>query len=253
MWDPASYLDYASLRARPFHDLLARVAARAPRRVADLGCGAGTLTALLGRRWPDAVVEAIDSAPEMVTAARERGIDARVGDVSTWRPSSDTDVVVCNAVLQWVPRHDRLLEEWTAALPAGAWLAVQVPANFDAPSHRIVRELAAEPRWAGDLAGVLRAEDAVDSPEAYATLLADAGCEVDAWSTTYVQRLEGPDPVLDWITGTALRPVRAVLDDARWESFRAELAPRLREAYPQRPDGTTWFPFRRVFAVAQQV
>ncbi|RSM35916.1 trans-aconitate 2-methyltransferase [Amycolatopsis balhimycina DSM 5908] len=252
MWDPAKYLDYADLRARPFHDLIARVAASAPRRVADLGCGPGNLTVSLRERWPSAVLECADSSPEMVAAARSRGLDATLLDVRDWTPAPDTDVVVSNAVLQWVPDHGSLLRRWVSSLPAGAHLAVQVPGNFNAPSHVLTRELAASPAWSSRLADVLlREDDAVSSPLEYANLLADAGCGVDAWETTYVQPLRGPRPVLEWITGTALRPVRAALTDAEWERFRAELAPRLDAAYPPRPDGTTWLEFRRVFFVAQ--
>lgn len=252
MWDPAKYLDFADHRGRPFFDLVARVGADAPRRVADLGCGPGNLTEALAGRWPGAVVEALDSSPEMVEAARARGIAAEVGDVREWRPSPDTDVVVCNAVLQWVTGHEDLLARWAGELPAGAWLAFQVPGNFAAPSHVRVRELAAAPRWRERLASVvLREEDAVLDPAGYAGLLADAGCAVDAWETTYLQRLTGPDPVLEWVTGTALRPIRSALDEAGWAEFRAELAPLLRADYPARADGTTWFPFRRVFVVAR--
>lgn len=246
MWDPARYLAFADHRSRPFHELLARVGATSPRRVVDLGCGPGNLTAALAERWPSAVVEALDSSPEMVAAARARGVDARVGDVTSWRPGPDVDVVVSNAVLQWVPGHEELLRGWVRALPSGAWLAVQVPGNFAGPSHRLVRELVDE-RWP-DLRGLLRESPVLD-PSGYAEVL--SGAAVDAWETTYLQRLEGEDAVLEWITGTALRPVRAALDDAGWEEFRAALAPRLRDAYPPRADGTTWFPFRRVFAVAR--
>lgn len=252
MWDPEKYLDYADLRARPFHDLIARIGAAAPRRVADLGCGPGNLTVDLRKRWPSATLECSDSSPEMVTAARSRGLDAALLDVREWTPAPDTDVVVSNAVLQWVPDHESLLRRWVSELPSGAFVAVQVPGNFDAPSHVLTRELAASPEWASRLADVvLREEDAVSSPLGYANLMADAGCRVDAWETTYVQPLRGPRPVLEWITGTALRPIRAALPDEEWERFRAELAPRLAEAYPARADGTTWFEFRRVFFVAQ--
>ncbi|GAA4550940.1 trans-aconitate 2-methyltransferase [Amycolatopsis samaneae] len=252
MWDPAKYLDYADLRSRPFHDLVARIGATAPRRVADLGCGPGSLTVDLAKRWPEATIEASDSSPEMVTAARERGLDARVLDVRDWEPTSDTDVVVSNAVLQWVPGHQELLSRWVRQLPGGAWLAVQVPGNFSAPSHALIRALAASPGWADVLGGgLLRDEDAVGTPRDYADLLAGAGCGVDAWETTYMQPLSGPDAVLEWVTGTALRPVRARLGDEDWRRFRAELAPLLDEAYPPRPDGTTWFEFRRVFFVAR--
>jgi trans-aconitate 2-methyltransferase len=247
MWDPGIYLRYSDLRARPFHELLARVGASRPRRVVDLGCGPGNLTRALADRWPDAVVEAIDSSPEMVTAAREAGVAAELRDVSDWAPRDDTDVVVSNAVLQWVPEHRDLLRRWVRHLPAGAWLAAQVPGNFDAPSHRIIRELASD----SGLALALRDENVVATPQEYADLLADEGCSVDAWETTYLQRLDGPDPVLNWVSGTALRPVRTALDDEGWQRFRTRLAVLLSGAYPARSDGTTWFPFRRLFMVAR--
>lgn len=252
MWDPGKYLAFADHRSRPFFDLVARVGASEPRRVVDLGCGPGNLTESLVARWPDAVVDAVDSSPEMVAAARERGLAAEVADVRGWTPPPDTDVVVSNAVLQWVPGHETLLTRWVGQLPAGAWLAFQVPGNFAAPSHAEIRALVATETWRDRLEPVvLREEDAVLDPRGYAALLADLGCEVDAWETTYLQRLTGADPVLEWIAGTALRPVRAALDDQAWREFRDQLAPRLRAHYPTRADGTTWFPFRRVFAVAR--
>ncbi|KOV80098.1 trans-aconitate 2-methyltransferase [Nocardia sp. NRRL S-836] len=245
MWDPAQYLAFADHRARPFYELVARVGAEAPRRVVDVGCGPGNLTVSLRERWPDAAIEAFDSSAEMVEAARAAGVDARVDDVTTWEPLPDTDVVVSNAVLQWVASHPTIVQRWASVLPGGAWLAFQVPGNYADASHRLIREVAGP-----GLAHVFRAEKPVLDPVEYAELL--AGCSsVDAWETTYVQRLSGPDPVLEWVSGTALRPVRAALSPSDWDAYVAELAPRLREAYPRRADGTTWFPFRRIFAVAQ--
>lgn len=251
MWDPNQYLSFSDQRERPAVDLMARVQAHTARRVVDLGCGAGNLTGLLSRRWPDAVVEATDASPEMVQAARARGIDARVEDIRDWRPRPDTDVVLCNAVLQWVPEHVDLLRNWLPALKGGAWFAFQVPGHFASPAHTSIHEVSAEPQWCSAVNGLLRS-DSVLSPTGYADLIADLGLEVDAWETTYVHRLAGEDPVLEWLSGTALRPVRATLDDDQWKRFRAELAPRLRAAYPRRADGTTWFPFRRIFVLARR-
>lgn len=247
-WDPGLYLAFDDHRARPFHDLLARVGAAEPRHVVDLGCGPGHLTGVLAARWPRARVSALDSSAEMVAAARERGIDAAHGDVARWSPPPDADVVVTNAVLHWVPGHPRLLPGWVAALPSGGWFALQVPGNAAAPSHALVRDLAAEPEWAGRI--TLGVEQTVLDPAGYAALLTGAGAAADAWETTYLHRLTGPDPVLRWISSTTLRPVRDALDDAAYARFTAALAPRLRAAYPPGPDGATWFPFRRVFAVA---
>lgn len=252
MWDPSVYLAFDDHRGRPFYELLARVGAREPRRVVDLGCGPGNLTGSLSQRWPDAVVTGVDSSPEMVRAAKERGVDARVGDVREWTPESDTDVVVCNATLQWVPGHGELLRDWVAALPSGAWFAFQVPGNFDAPSHRAIRELAAEQPWCERLSGLtLRGSDAVSEPAEYAESLLELGCEVDVWETTYQQRLTGEDPVLDWVRGTALRPIADTLAERDFAEFSAQLRERLRAAYPPLSDGSTLFEFRRIFAVAR--
>ncbi|WP_213454946.1 trans-aconitate 2-methyltransferase [Rhizomonospora bruguierae] len=250
MWDPSTYLRYGSERSRPFFDLVARVGAGHPRAVADLGCGPGTLTAALAERWPGAAVHGLDSSPEMIE--RAGALDTRatfeVGDVADWQPAPDTDVVVSNALLQWVPDHERLLTRWVAALPAGAWLAVQVPGNFDGPAHRALRATG------GDRLAHLFREAPVRDPAGYADLLLAAGCAVDAWETTYLHLLPAgtvvDHPVLTWLEGTALRPVRAALDADQWSAFRSELDARLRAAYPVR-HGVVPFPFRRVFVVAR--
>lgn len=250
MWDPAQYAKFSGERGRPFVDLLARVGASAPRRVVDLGCGTGNLTSLLKARWPDAAVEGIDSSPEMIAdAAAVDGISFRVADMSSWRLAPDTDVVISNAAFQWVPAHRELLRSWAAALPSGAWLAWQVPGNFDQPSHTVLRSLAASPRWAPEVGDVLRGPDPVDSPTSYATLLLDAGFAADAWETTYVHVLSGPDPVLEWTRGTALRPVLAALpSDAARVEFEASYGELLADAYPAGPRGT-FLPYRRIFCV----
>ncbi|MCX8555816.1 trans-aconitate 2-methyltransferase [Mycolicibacterium mucogenicum] len=252
MWNPDTYLAFADHRGRPFYDLLARVGAQSPRRVADVGCGPGNLTVTLSERWPDAVIEAVDNSPEMVEAARARGVDARVVAAADWSPAPDTDVMVSNAVLQWVPEHRELLRRWVTQLPKGAWLAFQVPGNFDSPSHQAVREVARYPEFAEALADIrFRETNVVDDPAGYAALLTAAGCTVDAWETTYLHQLTGETPVLDWITGTALTDVRSRLTDDAWERYRQAIIPLLAQAYPPQPDGTTFFPFRRIFVVAQ--
>ena len=252
MWNPDVYLAFADQRARPFFDLLSRVSAEKPRRVVDLGCGPGNLTVSLAQRWPGAVVEALDSSPEMVESARERGVDAHVGDVRTWTPRPDTDVVLSNATLHWVPEHADLLVRWAGQLAADSWIAMQVPGNFDAPSHAAVRQLASLEPWVKSLHDMpFRIGKVVDTAAGYSDLLTDAGCTVDAWETTYIHELTGEHPVLEWLTGTALRSVTSRLTDDEWRRFREQLIPLLDQAYPSRPDGTTLFPFRRVFVVAQ--
>lgn len=255
MWDPVSYLRFTEERSRPFHDLLARLPVRRPRRVVDLGCGPGHLTATLADRWPQSRIEGVDSSPAMIERARQQDtpVTFTVGDLHEWRPGPDVDVLLASAVLQWVPGHQRLLTRWVRELPPGAWLAVQVPANYDAPSHRSLWTVADQGPWRAVLLPLLR-EAPVRDAVAYAELLAGAGCVVDAWETTYVHILPAPadadHPVLTWLEGTALRPVRTVLDEDTWGRFHTALGGRLAEQYPVR-QGLVYFPFRRVFFVAR--
>jgi trans-aconitate 2-methyltransferase len=270
MWDPGQYLRFGDERGRPFGDLLARVQKASPGYVVDLGCGPGNLTAILAERWPEAQVLGVDNSPEMIAAA-SASVDSAatatghaaaddaaasstgrlsfaLGDVRDWQPGRPVDVIVCNAVLQWVPDHLDLLTRWAGMLAPGGWLAVQMPGNFDQPSHAIVRDLVASSRWRpllGDVSLNRQAED----PATYLDVLARAGCRVDAWETTYLHVLPGNDPVLEWYKGTGLRPVLAALPAERTEEFLAEYAARARDAYPPAPYGTV-LPFRRVFVVA---
>lgn len=250
-WDPDRYLRFADERGRPFVELLARVGAENPGTVADLGCGAGNLTALLARRWPGARVVGIDSSEEMVRAApRDPRVEFRVGDIREWPGtlSDPVDVLVSNAALQWVPGHLDLLPGLVGAVAPGGWLGFQVPGNFDSPSHTIRRELAAEPAYAEHTADV--ATPAAHDAATYLHTLCDLGCEVDAWETTYLHVLTGADPVFTWVSGTGARPTLQALPDPLRAEFEAEFKRRLREAYPER-DGAVVLPFRRVFVVAR--
>lgn len=253
-WDPAQYAAFSDHRSRPFFDLVGRIDHPAPRRVIDLGCGPGELTVVLARRWPEAEVLGVDSSPEMVESARSMkdtpaNLSFASGDVRDWMPEAGTDVVVSNAVLQWVPGHQTLLRRWAVALEERAWLAFQVPGNFSAPSHVLMRRLAESERWNDQLGSVLRHDDAVSSPEDYHRLLRGAGLETDAWETTYQHLLTGADPVLEWVRGTGLRPVLAALTAADAAEFERTYARMLAEAYPPEPDGGTLLAFRRIFAV----
>jgi trans-aconitate 2-methyltransferase len=256
MWDPAPFQRYADERSRPFFELVGRISTEAPRAVVDLGCGPGYLTATLARRWPRARVTGLDASTEMIEKARTGGwpVEFAVRDLRGWTPEPDVDLVVSNAALQWVPDHEELLLRWVDSLPAGAELAVQVPGNWDAPSHRALRAVAGEDPWRGRLADAAAARPVPDA-EGYARLLLSAGCAVDAWETTYVHLLPTPaaateHPVLRWMEGTALRPVRATLGEGEWAEFLRRLGARLADAYPV-VDGHVPFPFRRVFVVAR--
>jgi trans-aconitate 2-methyltransferase len=254
MWDPAQYQRYADERSRPFHELLARVAADGPGFVVDLGCGDGALTAVLADRWPEATVLGVDSSEDMLAEAATRTtpqLSFQAGRIEDWQPDRPVDVLVSNAALHWVPDHRSHLPRLVEMLAPGGWLAVQMPGNGDAPSHRLLTALRRSPRWRDRVgAGPDRWPD-VAEPVDYAQQLLGLGCRVDAWETTYVHVLQGPDPVLDWTRGTALRPVLAQLPAPDAAAFEADYGAALRSAYPAEPYGTL-VPFRRVFFVSQR-
>ena len=250
-WDPERYLTYADERGRPFVDLLARIGADAPADVVDLGCGPGNLTALLARRWPGARVRGLDSSEQMVDRARTdvEGVTFDVADLREWAAGDErVDVLVSNATLQWVPGHLELLPDLVRHVRPGGWFAVQVPGNFGEPSHTIRDELAAEQPYAAHVRGV--AVPSSHDPVTYLRALQGAGCEVDAWETTYLHVLTGEDPVFTWVSGTGARPTLEALPDDLRPRFEDEFRARLRAAYPDDGHGVV-LPFRRIFVVGR--
>lgn len=261
-WDPKTYAKFQTERSRPFFDLTGQVAASDPRVVVDLGCGNGPLTQALADRWPQARVVGVDNSEEMLDVARADDPDGRVewieADLATWDIAdlgAAPDVIVSNATLQWVPMHLPLLEKWIAALAPEGWFALQVPGNFEAPTHALMREVAAEHPRRGELEAATKRYGAGE-PSTYLQILAASGLRVNVWETTYLHALdaagEAADPVVDWVSGTGLRPILEVLtDEVEREEFLAVYADRVREAYPRTAAGVI-MPFRRVFAVGQK-
>lgn len=250
-WSPTTYLKFEDERSRPFFDLTFRVAAAAPAYVVDLGCGPGQLTRSLIERWPAATVVGLDSSAQMIERAAEYATDRlsfAVADLVEWTADRPVDVLVLNAALQWVPGHRDVLPHLVSQLAPGGWLAFQVPGNFDEPSHALLRELAADSRFATETAGVEAPE--AFGPDVYLADLLQMGLRAEVWETTYLHVLSGDDPVFSWISGTGARPILQALRDDQREVFVGEYKALLRAAYPPQEFGTV-LPFRRVFAVGQ--
>ena len=249
-WDPKTYLAFGAERTRPAADLLARVPVAAPRRVADLGCGPGNSTALLRARWPEAEIDAIDFASEMLADACKSGVDARFieADIAAWTPDETYDVIYSNAALQWLADHEALMPRLLSFVRPGGVLAVQVPRNFEEHCHVLLRQAVADPRWRDELKEV-RDWWNVLAPEAYFDLLKPVATSVDLWETRYFHVLEGRDPVFHWMMGTGLRPSAAALESPLKDEFLAHYRGLLAAAYPPRPGGQTIHRFLRLFFV----
>lgn len=253
-WNPALYRRFEDERTRPAAELLARVALAAPKRVFDLGCGPGNSTELLVERFPEAEVVGTDNSPAMVNAARERlpRVRFELSDINGWQPEQPADLVYSNATLQWLPDHEHLFPRLFAAVAPGGVLAVQMPDNLDEPSHRLMRETAAQPKFAQHIGDAAKVRARILPPVRYYDLLAPEAAEVDVWRTTYHHRMGTPADIVQWVRGTGLRPFVEALPEALQPEFLAEYQARIAEAYPERVDRSRLFAFPRLFIVARR-
>lgn len=252
-WNPDQYHRFADARSRPAIDLLARISLSEPASVYDLGCGSGKTTALLARRWPRARIVGVDSSGRMLASAREEfpGIEFLQADLTRWSPTEPADLLFSNAALQWLDDHPALFPRLMAQVKPGGQFAVQMPHNHDQPSHRAIVTAAEAGPWHERLRPLLRPSP-VSSAAAYHAMLVTRAGRLDIWETTYLQILEGINPVAEWTKGTALSPLLDALVGTEREQFEAAYRALVARAYPIDAQGKTLFPFRRLFIVAEQ-
>lgn len=247
-WDHAQYLKFGDERTRAARELLARVPLDGPSHIVDLGCGPGNSTALLRQRWPAARLVGVDNSAEMLERARQEdpSVEWIEGDAGSFEPGAPADLLFANAVFQWLPDHAALFPKLLARVAPGGVLAVQMPHNFEEPSHRLMRETYAhlrpgqpEPRGLTPVA----------SAAFYYDLLAPAARSVDIWRTTYEHVMADAAAIVEWVKGTGLRPYIDDLEEGTRQSFFAEYTQGIERAYPARRDGKRLFSFPRLFIV----
>ena len=247
-WDPGTYGRFRGLRLRPALDLLAQVPDLPEGAVVDLGCGDGAAAGALRARFPGRRLVGVDASPAMLEQAR--GYDVLQGaDIAAWQPEAAVALIFSNAVLQWLDDHAGLMPRLAGCLVPGGVLAIQMPRQFNAPSHRFLRDIAAG--MFPDRFDFSQWRPPVDRAQAYWSMLAPLG-QVTAWETDYVQRLDPAEqghPVRRFTESTAMRPFAARLDAAELARFVAAYDEALAAAYPLQQDGSALFPFRRVFLI----
>jgi trans-aconitate 2-methyltransferase len=188
----------------------------------------------------------------MLAAARAAYPEGRwvEADIEAWIADRPFDVVFSNAALQWVPDHARVFPRLLRQVAHGGALAVQVPANLDAPPHRAMRSVAASSGWKNRFTMAPR-EWHVHPTEFYYDVLAPHARELDIWTTEYVHLLADVDDIVEWYRGTGLRPwLDALPGEADRTDFVSEFRAVLAERFQPRPGGHVIFPFRRLFLIA---
>lgn len=247
-WNPALYLQFAAERTRPAAELAARIQHPGAKHIADLGCGPGNSTALLHQAFPNAAVSGIDSSPAMLEKARAAlpNCQFEQADVTSWTPAVKQDVIYANASLQWVSNHPELFPHLAAQLAENGVLAVQMPDNWQEPTHTLMRQVAAQ------LGSPDSGREALLPAQQYYDLLAQSGCTVDIWRITYFHVMPSAQAIIEWLSSTGLRPYLANLDNIQQQAFLERYHTLLQQAYPPRHDGNVLMLFPRLFIVARK-
>jgi trans-aconitate 2-methyltransferase len=252
-WDPAVYDRFKTERMQPALDLIDLVQPIPGGRAIDLGCGSGEITELLHERSRAAQTLGIDSSEAMLASAGERardGLQFELGDIAddSHLPAGSLDLVFANASLQWLPDHAVLFARLHGALRGGGQLAVQMPANFDHPTHTIAdsvgQQLGVEP---------LHRFEAVLRPEEYSRLLHDLGfADQHVRLQVYLHPLPRTSAVIDWVQGSLLTYYRRVLGE-RFDEFLVAYRETLLRALGD-PEGELpyAFAFKRLLMTARR-
>ena len=254
-WNPALYLRFAQERTRPASDLLARVNLSSPAHVVDLGCGPGNSTELLYERFPQAQILGIDNSAAMLQQARERlpQLTFAQADIADWAPSQAPNLIYANASLQWLGGHEQLIPRLFAALAPGGVLAIQMPDNFNEPSHRLMREVAQLPEFAPHIDAQVAAGRSILGILEYYDLLAAHAEQVDVWHCIYQHPLADAQAIVQWLRSTGLKPFVESLPEALQTAFLEEYERRIAQAYCARADGRRLLAFPRMFIVARRL
>ena len=252
-WDPAQYEKFKAERARPFFDLLSQLDGISPQTVVDLGCGTGEMTAELAKKWPEAQIVGIDNSPEMIAKSEPYATEwlrFEVCKIEEWTPKQPVDLLFSNAAFHWLTDHERQIKRLSGLVAPRGIFAFQAPNQFREPSHTIIQDVRNAPEWK-PLIGSDCSDGYLAQPHWYLDTLRESGFEPRLWETIYYQVLQGDDAVLEWVKGTALRPVLSKLSNEQQQGFLLQCAEKFRNAYPK-GNGGTLFPYRRMFVVAKR-
>lgn len=247
-WNPDAYARFADLRLQPALDLLMHVRPLPAGDIVDLGCGNGAVGPVLRTRFAERTLIGIDTSAVMLAKARDSGAYERLEprDMAEWAPDTPPALIFSNAALHWLDDHHRLLPRLAGLLAPGGTLAVQMPHQNRAPSHRLWLDLVQQHfpnRHDPDNSpGILSAPD-------YYHLLSPLG-QLSLWETEYYQTLPpAPDmhPVRAFTSASFARPVLDALNASERAVLCALYDAAMDSAYPRASDGSVLFPFRRLF------
>lgn len=250
-WNPAQYQKFTEERSQPFFDLVKMIQPRLDMRVIDLGCGTGHLTKQLHEILKAKETLGIDSSAAMLEEAStlsQPNLQFRLESITDFAPQEKYDLVFSNAALQWVPNHPELFKKLVPYLEKEGQLAIQMPSNFDYPTHTLAQELgqeAAYQKWLPSSGGpaVLHAEE-------YAQMLFSLGFkEQSVRIQIYPHVLESTDSLVDWVKGTLLTYYQGHLPPELFDQFLNAYSRRIKAYFGDvKP---MFLPFKRILLWAR--
>jgi trans-aconitate 2-methyltransferase len=254
-WNPTRYLQFSRERELPCRDLISRIAHHPIHRITDLGCGPGNSTAVIRETFPHAEITGIDSSPEMLATAGKHLPEVAFinADIREWIPEHEIDLIFSNAALQWLPNHEQLFPHLISMISPGGYLAVQMPYHDpNSPISRLLETVRQSAPWSQYFHQPVRTWS-VQRPADYYNLLCGGCDQVDIWSTDYYHPLPDADAVIDWYSGTSLRPwMDSIPPGQQRESFLDFCRENIRTCYPLQADGRILFSIRRLFLVGRR-
>ncbi|EJF89083.1 trans-aconitate 2-methyltransferase [Bartonella tamiae] len=248
-WSSHLYLKFKDERTRAVRDLVQAIPLDKPQNIVDLGCGPGNSTTVLKDRWKYAVISGFDSSPNMIERAKQDlpDIDFSVQKIENWTPDHGIDLVFSNAVFQWLPDHRDQMVRLLQSMKEGSVLAAQLPDNLDEPSHRAMIEVSQESPWEDRIGKAAR--EKLPDVQVYYNSFSPYARHIDLWHSVYNHVMSGPEAIVEWMKGAALKSFLDPLENTEREEFLALYQEKIIKAYPRNNDGSVLLRFPRLFMV----
>jgi trans-aconitate 2-methyltransferase len=250
-WNPDLYLQFSSERTQPSIDLITRVKSIEPESIIDIGCGPGNSTQVLVNRWPKAKITGLDSSLAMIKNAKQDYPNQQwiVADASTYNPKIKYDIVFSNAVIQWIPNHQALLQRFHQILSDNGLIAIQIPLFWDMPLGNIIKNIAQHGRWKEKMKGITDLFT-IHNYSFYYDQLSMLFKTIEMWDTQYFHILNSHLTIMEMIRSTGLKPYLDRLDnDSEIRLFENEVLREIENTYSKQNNGKVLLPFKRLFFI----
>lgn len=251
MWNADVYNKYGKERMQPSMDLVHRISHYQFKRILDVGCGTGMSTASIAAVWKDSEIIGVDLSEEMLQKARETMPEIAFIRKDCSKPIFELgnfDLIFSNAFLQWIPDHETFICNSFQMLNKNGIFAIQIPLFDEMPASQCILDAECVLPDSFQSNTMYR----VHSAETYYDMVSKYFDDVSMWITDYYHQMDSHRSILDFLTGTALRPYLERLNEVEQNIFLKTVLQHIKEVYPCQQNGKVLFPFKRLFFVGRK-